>query len=361
MRGRAVTLIDSTGARVSRPGRFGHEHFRGREVATAVRQSGILALYVAARGGRTALVLWTGAGRCGGRCSPKLATVARTAAGPRQLGQLVLRASSSSASPGDLSRARSRARAGDRRGSGRASGISARRAARRPHGDRGDRRSRSSFSVVRAAGIAKRRLAGEGGDDRTSARHGCSAPLRGLATAREELRPRAHAWIPRGSRPPVTTSSLRRRWRRSPARARSSSATRSGTLVAKAVSFGERSVRHVLTPRRDIVAVPIDITAPDVTRVMRESGCSRLPVYSGEKEDIVGFLYVKDVLGDRNRTGEGIAPLRPPTIVVQAEKPVGELLARVSCPQGAHRPRARRVRKPGRPRDHGGPAGRALR
>jgi len=95
-------------------------------------------------------------------------------------------------------------------------------------------------------------------------------------------------------------------------------------LVAKAVSFGDRPVRHVLTPRRDIVAVPIDIAPADVLRVMRESGCSRIPVYRGEKDDVVGFLYVKDVLGTPIGA-DGIGPLLRQPYVVQAEKPVGEL------------------------------------
>jgi CBS domain containing-hemolysin-like protein len=95
-------------------------------------------------------------------------------------------------------------------------------------------------------------------------------------------------------------------------------------LVAKAVSFGERSVRHVLTPRRDIVAVPVDIAPAEVLRVMRESGCSRLPVHREDKDDIIGFLYVKDVLGT-TLGAEGIAPLVRQPYVVQAEKPVGEL------------------------------------
>lgn len=95
-------------------------------------------------------------------------------------------------------------------------------------------------------------------------------------------------------------------------------------LVQKAVSFGERSVRHVLTPRRDIVAVPVDIAPDEVLRVMRESGCSRLPVYRGEKDDLVGFLYVKDVLGV-TLGADGIGPLLRQPYVVQAEKPVGEL------------------------------------
>ena len=97
------------------------------------------------------------------------------------------------------------------------------------------------------------------------------------------------------------------------------------TLVAKAVSFGERSVRHVLTPRRDIVSVPVDIAPEEFLRVIRESRCSRIPVYRGEREDVIGILYVKDLIGQPLVQGGIEALLRQP-YVVPAEKSAGELL-----------------------------------
>jgi len=96
-------------------------------------------------------------------------------------------------------------------------------------------------------------------------------------------------------------------------------------LVAKAVSFGERSVRHVLTPRRDIVSMPLDIAPDELLNVIRECGCSRIPVYRGERDDVVGILYVKDLIGKQLGSGEIATLLRQP-YVVPAEKPVGELL-----------------------------------
>src|SRR5205085_12517468 len=53
-------------------------------------------------------------------------------------------------------------------------------------------------------------------------------------------------------------------------------------LVDKAVRIDERTVRHVLTPRRDVVSVPLDIAPDELLRVIRESGCSRIPVYRGQ-------------------------------------------------------------------------------
>jgi len=173
-----------------------------------------------------------------------------------------------------------------------------------------------------AAGIARRRLA------RGSATIGPAlgwmlAPLRGVAALVKSLgRALAHGFLgeaPAGDNifAPEEMAGLTRE-------TESELVDAERDLVAKAISFGERSVRHVLTPRRDIVSVPSDIAPADVLAVMRESGCSRLPVYRGEKDDIVGFLYVKDVLG-QTLGADGIGPLLRQPYVVHADKPVGEL------------------------------------
>jgi len=96
-------------------------------------------------------------------------------------------------------------------------------------------------------------------------------------------------------------------------------------LVEKAVSFGARSVRHVLTPRPDIVSLPVDIAPADLFAEVRASGCSRIPVYRSERDDVIGILYVKDLIGKRLTAGE-IEPLLRQPYVVSADKPVGELL-----------------------------------
>jgi CBS domain containing-hemolysin-like protein len=90
------------------------------------------------------------------------------------------------------------------------------------------------------------------------------------------------------------------------------------------VSFGDRPVRHIMTPRRDIVAVPIDITHEELLEVIHGSGCSRIPVYRGEKDDVVGMMYVRDLIGTAALVGSVEPILRQP-YVVPAEKTVGEL------------------------------------
>lgn len=173
-----------------------------------------------------------------------------------------------------------------------------------------------------AAGIAKRRLA-RGAATIGPALGWLLAPLRGLAALVKTVgRALTHGFLgePPSGENIFATEEMAALTRES----ESELADAERVLVEKAVSFGDRSVRHVLTPRRDIVSVPIDIRPDAVLAVMRESGCSRLPVYRGEKEDIVGFLYVKDVLGV-TLGADGIGPLVRQPYVVQAEKPVGEL------------------------------------
>ncbi len=173
-----------------------------------------------------------------------------------------------------------------------------------------------------AAGIAKRRVA-RGAATIGPALGWMLAPLRGLAALERSVgRALTHGFLgeaPSGDNifAPEELAALSHE-------TESELADAERDLVAKAVSFGERSVRHVLTPRPDIVAVPVDIAPAEVLVVMRESACSRLPVYRGEKDDIVGFLYVKDVLGV-TLGADGIGPLLRQPYVVQAEKPVGEL------------------------------------
>jgi putative hemolysin len=173
-----------------------------------------------------------------------------------------------------------------------------------------------------AAGIAKRRLAREGATIGPLLGW-LLVPLRGLAAIEKSVgRALTHGFL--GEAPSGENIFATEEMAALTRESESELADAERVLVAKAVSFGDRPVRHVLTPRRDIVAVPTDIAPADVLGVMRESGCSRIPVYRGEKDDIVGFLYVKDVLGTA-LGADGIGPLIREPYVVQTEKPVGEL------------------------------------
>lgn len=66
------------------------------------------------------------------------------------------------------------------------------------------------------------------------------------------------------------------------------------TLIKSAIEFNDLEVADIFTPRIDITAVSKDATNEEVAKVFSESGYSRLPVYDGTLDNVIGILYYKD-------------------------------------------------------------------
>jgi CBS domain containing-hemolysin-like protein len=67
-------------------------------------------------------------------------------------------------------------------------------------------------------------------------------------------------------------------------------------LLTGALGFGELDAAAVMIPRRDVVAVPVTAPAGEVAVLVHRSGRSRLPVYDGTIDHVVGFVHAKDLL-----------------------------------------------------------------
>ncbi len=67
-------------------------------------------------------------------------------------------------------------------------------------------------------------------------------------------------------------------------------------LIQGIVSFRSVTVREIMTPRVDIVAVPLDATFEELMKIIKESGHSRIPLYGKSLDDIIGIIYAKDLL-----------------------------------------------------------------
>ncbi|MFN2390081.1 MAG: hemolysin family protein [Actinomycetota bacterium] len=99
-------------------------------------------------------------------------------------------------------------------------------------------------------------------------------------------------------------------------------------LIHSIFEFGDTVVREVMVPRPDMVAVRSDATLEEALSTIVEAGYSRLPVYEGDTDNIVGILYAKDLLATtRSAPGaEKVSSLgRAPTFVPEQKK-VAELL-----------------------------------
>jgi magnesium and cobalt exporter, CNNM family len=67
-------------------------------------------------------------------------------------------------------------------------------------------------------------------------------------------------------------------------------------MIHRILDLDELSVREIMVPRNQIVAISSSATLDEVLRTMREQQHSRLPVYKDKPEQIVGILYFKDML-----------------------------------------------------------------
>lgn len=67
-------------------------------------------------------------------------------------------------------------------------------------------------------------------------------------------------------------------------------------MIERIFHFDEVFVRDVMTPLEKVTSVPLDIAQDELERVLMEEGHNRVPVYDGKPENIVGILYVRDLL-----------------------------------------------------------------
>jgi CBS domain containing-hemolysin-like protein len=99
-------------------------------------------------------------------------------------------------------------------------------------------------------------------------------------------------------------------------------------LIHSVFEFGDTVVREVMVPRPDMVTLKADTSLSDALRTIIEAGYSRIPIFEGDTDNIVGVLYAKDLLKRIHEAdGEGrVAGLSRPPLFVPEQKKVAELL-----------------------------------
>ena len=93
-------------------------------------------------------------------------------------------------------------------------------------------------------------------------------------------------------------------------------------LVGGVMTFSHRPVREVMTPRTELVALAEDVALDDITEVFAQSGYSRIPVYRGTLDEIIGMLHAFDLF--KLRPGDPL-PIRP-VAMAPASRTCGDLL-----------------------------------
>jgi len=109
-------------------------------------------------------------------------------------------------------------------------------------------------------------------------------------------------------------------------------------FILGAIELGQLQVREIMVSRPDMHTLPIEATLDEVMRVFATTQRSRIPVYRGSVDHVLGYVHIKDmmwVLLDRERRMEENLPpaadfdlrrvLRE-ILIVPETKPAGELL-----------------------------------
>lgn len=85
-------------------------------------------------------------------------------------------------------------------------------------------------------------------------------------------------------------------------------------LIHNVLDFGDLTVREVMTPARQVFALPHDLPLGRAVEAVTRQRYSRVPVYRGRRDNIVGILFAKDLVGSslgdmaRNKLSDLVHP-----------------------------------------------------
>ena len=116
-------------------------------------------------------------------------------------------------------------------------------------------------------------------------------------------------------------------------------------ILSNLIAFDEAQVSEVMIPRNQIIAIPLEQNSERMFEHMVRSGFSRLPVYFGSVDNILGIVYARDllvewrssgllVLEDLLRPPYRIAPEAPLSVLLQGFRQGGHHLAVVTDSRG---------------------------
>ena len=102
-------------------------------------------------------------------------------------------------------------------------------------------------------------------------------------------------------------------------------------LIDAVFEFSEKNAREVMTPRTELVALPVEATLSEVLSVVQESGLSRYPVYDESIDNIIGVVLAKDLLRllapRANMDAFDLPSIMRPVHVIPGSREVEEVLA----------------------------------
>lgn len=98
-------------------------------------------------------------------------------------------------------------------------------------------------------------------------------------------------------------------------------------VALEALRLGERTVRDVMRPRIDLDALDVNTPAEEVIGSVAMAGFSRLPVYEGDLDHVIGFVHIKDLFRQLHLGWDiELRKLLKPALFVPESMPLDRLL-----------------------------------
>jgi len=100
-------------------------------------------------------------------------------------------------------------------------------------------------------------------------------------------------------------------------------------MIEGVFEFGDTRVEQIMTPRTDIVSVPIDASIEDTFRIIFRTGFSRLPVLGKSLDDIKGIIHVRDLSAYFNKVNIKLKDIIKPVYYIPESKGALALLEEI--------------------------------
>lgn len=97
-------------------------------------------------------------------------------------------------------------------------------------------------------------------------------------------------------------------------------------MIHSVMDLPKKQAKEIMVPRIQILAIPADATRMELVHLFQTTGCTRLPIYRGTLDEIIGVATAFDVLLDSDSGNADITRFAKPVIHVPDTKPVDELL-----------------------------------
>ncbi|MCM1233863.1 MAG: hemolysin family protein [Ruminococcus flavefaciens] len=97
-------------------------------------------------------------------------------------------------------------------------------------------------------------------------------------------------------------------------------------LIRSAIEFNDLEAKDILVPRVDVIAVDAKTPLADVDKIFMDTRYSRLPVYEGSIDNIVGILHEKDFIKQRGESKFTLIKVAKPVVFVVATTKISAVL-----------------------------------